>query len=135
MRVKEENPLEVIEILRISELPGRAFAEVKTAEGKIQWEEISPEEAHREKRRLKRYRVIKKRPQKRGAAPEISPVIRIGSDGVVGFGSNLLYKGTGPDGRPEYWHIPTATIMVEETDYAARQMAATFLMLKARSLI
>ncbi len=134
MRVKEESQLEVVEVLRVSELPGRAFAEVETAQGKTQWEEISPEEARREKRRLKRYRVIKKRPKKRGTAPAVSPVTRIGSDGVAGFGSNLLYKGTGADGRPEYWHIPTATIMVEEIDYAARQMAATFLMLKARSL-
>ena len=135
MRVKKESQLEVVEVLRVSELPGRAFAEVKTADGKTQWEELSREEARREQRKLKRYRVIKKRPRKRGTAPAISPVIRIGSEGIVGFGSNLLYKGTGLDGRPEYWHIPTATILVEEIDYASRQMAATFLMLKARSLI
>ncbi|MCD5402082.1 hypothetical protein LR013_05830 [candidate division NPL-UPA2 bacterium] len=131
LRMGKENQLEVVEILRISELPGRAFAEVKTAEGKVQWEEISLGEARREKRRLKRYRVIKKRPR-RDIAPTVRPVVRIGTNGVIGFGSNLVYKGIGLDGRPEYWHIPTATILVEDVGYAARQMAATLLMLKAR---
>ncbi len=120
-----------MEILRIRELPGQAFAEVKTAEGKVQWEAISLEAARREKRRLKRYRVIKKRPRI-NIAPAVSPVVRIETNGVIGFGSNLVYKGIGSDGRPEYWHIPTAAILVEEADYAACQMAATLLMLKAR---
>lgn len=131
MRIREENQLEVVEVLRISELPGQAFAEVKTAEGEVQWEEISPKEAHQEKRRLKQYRVIKKK-LRRALAPAVQPVIRIGADGVVGFGSSLTYKGIGPDGHPEYWHIPTATILVEDVGYAARQIAATLLMLKAR---
>ncbi len=129
LRVGKENPLEVVEVLRISKLPGRAFAELKTAEGKVQWEEISLEEARREERRLKRYRVIKKRPKK-DIAPAVRPVVRIGINGVSGFGSNLMYKGTGPDGCPEYWHIPTATILVEDVGYATRQMADTLLMSK-----
>jgi len=131
LRIGKKNQLEVVEVLRISELPARAFAEVKTAEGKTQWEEISLKEARKEKRRLKKFRVIKKR-LKRDIAPAVSPVVRIGTDGVIGFGSNLMYKGIGSDGCPEYWHIPTATVLVEEAGYASRQMAATLLMLKAR---
>ncbi len=131
MKLGEENQLEVVEILRISELPDRAFAEVRATGGKVQWEEISLKEARREEERLKRYRVIKKRPR-RALAPPARSVVRIGANGIIGFGSNLAYKGMNPDGCPEYWHIPTATILVEKTSYAARQMAATLLMLKAR---
>lgn len=131
MRSRKEDQLEVVEVLRVSELPGQAFAEVKTPKGKVQWEEISLKEAHQEKMRLRQYRVVKKRVRK-NIAPAIRPVARIETNGVVGFGSNLTYKGIGSDGRPEYWHIPTATILVEEVGYAARQMADTLLILKAR---
>ena len=55
LRIGKKNQLEVVEVLRISELPARAFAEVKTAEGKTQWEEISLKEARKEKRRLKKF--------------------------------------------------------------------------------
>ena len=135
LRTGKDNQSEVVEILRISEVPGRAFAEVKTADGRIRREEISLQEARREKKRLKQYRVVKKRPRK-NIAPAVRPVIRIGTNGIVGFGSNLVYKGTGPDGCPEYWHIPTATVLVEDVSYATRQMAVTLLMLKrSRSLI
>ncbi len=131
VRLKKKPQLEVVEILRISKLPSQAFAEVRTEEGKAQWEEISLEEARREEGRLKRYRVVKKRAL-RAISPLARPVVRIEANGVIGFGSNLIYKGIGSDSRPEYWHIPTATILVEETNYATRQRAATLLMLKAR---
>ncbi len=131
MKFRKENQLEAVEILQVSRLPDQAFAEVRTAEGKVQWEEISLKEAGREKRRLRHYRIIKKRLRK-DIAPAIRPVVRLGTNGVIGFGSNLTYKGIGSDGRPEYWHIPTATILVEEVGYATRQMADTLLMLKAR---
>lgn len=131
IEVKRETKLEIVEIISISELPGEGyFAEVKTALGKVRWEKISPEEACREKKRLDKYRVIKKRPRRDVIAPAVKPVIRIESDGRIGFGSNLAYKGIGADGRPEYWHIPTATIMVEDVSYATRQMAATLLILR-----
>ncbi len=129
LRVKGKSELEVVEILRISELPDRAFAEVRTQEGEVHWEEVSSEEARRERRKLGFFRVIKKR-IKRDAGPAIKPVVRIGASGIVGFGSNLLYKGMGGDGCPEYWHIPSGTILVEEVDYAARQIASTLFILE-----
>lgn len=118
-----------MEILRISKLPDRAFAEVRTQEGEVHWEEISLEEARRAKRKLRLFRVIKKR-VRREAAPVTKPVVRIGARGIVGFGSNLIYKGMGRHGCPEYWHIPTGTILVEEVGYAARQMTSTLLILE-----
>ena len=127
--MKGKSELEVVEILRISELPDRAFAEVRTQEGEVHWEEISLEEARRERRKLGFFRVIKKR-TKRDVAPAIRPVVRIGASGIVGFGSNLLYKGMGGDGCPEYWHIPSGTILVGEADYAARQIASTLFILE-----
>lgn len=131
MRFGKKSQSEIVEILQVTRLPDRAFAEVKTAEGEVQWEEISPKEARREKKRLRQYRVIKKRPRK-DLAPAIKPVVKIGANGVISFGSNLTYKGIGSNGRPQYWHIPTATILVEEVGYAARQMANTLLMLKVK---
>ncbi len=129
MREKEEAQLEVVEILRISELPDRAFAEVRSQKGEVHWEEAPLEEARRQRKKLNSFRVIKKR-LKRDAAPAIRPVVRLGANGIVGFGSNLIYKGIGRDGCPEYWHIPSGTILVEEVNYASRQIASTLLMLK-----
>ncbi len=129
MRERGEIQLEVVEILRISELPDRAFAEVRTQKGEVHWEEISLEEARRERRKLGFFRVIKKR-IKRDVAPATKQVVRLGTSGIVGFGSNLLYKGMGGDGCPEYWHIPSGTILVEEVDYAARQIASTLFILE-----
>lgn len=122
--------LETIEILRIKELGEETFAEVVAFDGRIRWEKISPGEASSIQEKLKHYRVTIKRNHEVSFTPSAKPVIRLDSDGIAGYGSNLLYKGIGEDGRSEYWHIPTGTILVEDVNYAKHQMIDTFLRLE-----
>lgn len=121
---------EAIEILKIREFNEEAFAEVVNSDGRIVWERVSSEEAQLWREKLKYYRVtIKRRPGIDFALPA-SPVIRLDHSGIAGYGSNLLYKGIGEDGRPQYCHIPTGTILTEDVNYARRQMRDTFLRLE-----
>jgi hypothetical protein len=122
--------LETIEILKIKEFSEEAFAEVFTFDGRVVWERVSPDDAERFQEKLKHYRVAIKRNPEVSFTPSAKPVIRLDSDGIVGYGSSLLYKGIGEDGRPQYWHIPTGTILTEDVSYAGNQMIDTFLRLE-----
>lgn len=122
--------LETIEILRIKELSEETFAEIITFDGRIMWERVSYDEAQHFQEKLKHYRVAIKRNPEVSFAPPAKPVIRLDNDGIAGYGSNLLYKGIGEDGSPQYWHIPTGTILTEDVSYARHQMIDTFLRLE-----
>ncbi len=121
--------IDLVKILAIKEIGGRAFAKVVSQGDQIHWEEISLEEAKRYKRRIDG---DKSEPEllRTYSGPPIRPVVRIGENGSLQFGSVLCYKGVDERGRHEYWHIPTGMVLVENEGYAERQMADTFLRLE-----
>lgn len=127
--------LETIEILRIKEFSEEAFAEIITFDGRIMWERISSDKAQHFQEKLKHYRVAIKRNPEVSFTPPVKSVIRLDGSGIAGYGSNLLYKGMGEDGRPQYWHIPTGTILTEDVSYAQHQMINTFLRLERWRLL
>jgi hypothetical protein len=130
MKNKVNGRLETIEILKIKEFSEEAFAEIITSDGRIIWERISSDEAQRFQEKLKHYRVTIKRNPEVSFTPIVNHVIRLEGSGIAGYGSNLLYKGIGEDGHPQYWHIPTGTILTEDVNYARYQMIDTFLRLE-----
>lgn len=127
---RTSDELETIEVLRIKELSEEAFAEIVTFDGRIIWERVSSDEAQHFQEKLKHYRVAIKRNPEVSFTPPVKSVIRLDSGGIAGYGSNLLYKGIGESGHPQYWHIPTGTILTEDLSYARHQMIDTFLRLE-----
>ena len=121
---------ETIEILKIRKFNEEAFAKVVTFDGRIIWERVSSDEAQAWQEKLKHYRVAIKRNSEVSFTPPAKPVIRLDDGGIAGYGSNLLYKGIREDGCPQYWHIPTGTILTEDVNYARHQMKDTFLRLE-----
>ena len=111
--------LRMVEVLQVKRLGDRTFAEKRGRRGRSYWEEISGEEAVR-------FRAVKS-PYVAAIdlSPPTSPVTRILEGGHTEYGSAICYKGIGPGGRHEYWHIPTGVILVEEEGYALRQVADT----------
>lgn len=122
--------LETIEILKIKELNEETFAKIVTFDGRIIWERVSSEKAQAWQEKLKHYRITIKQNPEVDFTPPAKLVIRLDGGGIAGYGSNLLYKGIGENGCPQYWHIPTGAILTEDVNYAQHQMMDTFLRLE-----
>ena len=116
--------LKMVEIVSVKQLGGRAFAEKRAGKGNTYWEEITEQEAVRFGSASAPHSV------EITLSSPVSPVQRIVEGGRLEYGAAMCYKGTGPGGRHEYWHIPTGTVMVEDETYALRQMADTLLILE-----
>jgi len=128
-RKRTYHNLAVKRVLKVQRVNGRAFAQTASENGRLSWEEIPVEEGDRHQKRLAH----------EGAsfqildilhAPPVRPVLRIVENGRFEYGSALCYKGLGPDGQHEYWHIPSGEVLVEDEGYAERQMRDTLAILK-----